>query len=145
MVFWKMWKYSSHLGSCRDSLMITNYTLPDCMWETFGLNWITCFFQLKYHLQIHIIISTQTYIHNSQFVYKYSHDQVILIIFSSERETEFLLLGLWDTLEFAPLWFLDFLLSYNFSHGHELSVASFSPHINMWQWKIIKAKLGSKY
>lgn len=64
------------------------------MWETFGLNWITCFFQLNYHLQIHIIISTQTYIHTSQFVHKYIHDQVILIIFNSKKETEFLLLGL---------------------------------------------------
>lgn len=129
MVFWKTWKYSSHCQSCRDSLIIKNYTLPDCMWETFGLNWITCYYSIKYHLQIHII-SKQTYICTSQFVHEYIHDQVILIIFNSGRETEFLLLGLWDTLEFAP-WIPFLNLFYTVSHGHELSVTPFPSHINM--------------
>lgn len=72
----------------------------------------------------------QTYTYTSQFVQKNIHDQVILIVFNGGRETEFLLLGLWDTLESAP-WIRYFHLSYTLSLGPELSVTSFLSHINM--------------
>lgn len=143
MVFWKTWKYSCHFWSCIDSLMITNYTLLNCMWETFGLNWITCFFQLKYHLQIHIIISTQTYIHTSQFTHKYINDQV-----NSDHNDQ------WEGSRVSLAWTLRhpwicaawipcFRLFYNFSHSLELSIAFFLL-INTWSREIINAKLGSK-